>query len=204
MGAFLGLGCAADARAYFWWLMQASQLTHPRLRVLYRLDGGARAPERTLDLEGHRGSRPVRVGNAAAGQLQLDTYGELLQTAWLYAGYGHRIDRDIGRRLAEIADLVCELWRRPDAGIWEVRSEPRHFTQSKMMCWVALDRARDLADRGLIPGRSAARWATEAHAIRAFIETRCFSQDKRSYVRCAGSDELDASVLLGALFSYGD
>jgi GH15 family glucan-1,4-alpha-glucosidase len=127
MGAFLGLGCAADARAYFWWLMQASQLTHPRLRVLYRLDGGAHAPERELLLHGYRASRPVRIGNAAAAQLQLDTYGELLQTAWLYAAGGHRIDGDIARRLAETADLVCRIWRQPDAGIWEVRSPPEHL-----------------------------------------------------------------------------
>jgi GH15 family glucan-1,4-alpha-glucosidase len=201
---FLELACGPEAQAYFWWLMQASQLTHPRLRVLYRLDGGARAPERTLPLDGYRGSRPVRIGNAAAAQVQLDTYGELLQTAWLYATTGHRIDRDIANRLAEIADLVCRLWRQPDAGIWEVRSEPAHFTQSKMMCWVALDRARDLAERGLIPSRHAARWSTEAQAIREFVETRCFSPEKQSYVRCAGSEELDASLLLGALLSYGD
>jgi GH15 family glucan-1,4-alpha-glucosidase len=163
-----------------------------------------RAPERTLPLAGYRGSRPVRIGNAAAVQVQLDTYGELLQTAWLYATTGHRIDRDIGRRLAEIADLVCELWRQPDAGIWEVRSEPAHFTQSKMMCWVALDRARDLAERGLIPGRHLGRWSTEAEAIRQFVETRCFSEEKQSYVRSTGSEELDASLLLGALLSYGD
>src|SRR3954447_10846460 len=204
MGAFLGLGFAADARAYLWWLMQASQLTHPRLRVLYRLDGGARAPERSLPLRGYRASRPVRIGNAAAEQLQLDTYGELLQTAWLYATSGHRIDADIARRLAEMVDLVCRIWRRPDAGIWEVRSQPEHFTQSKMMCWVALDRARDLAKRGLIPDRHAGRWAQEAQAIQDFIETRCFSQEKRSYVRHANSDELDASLLLGVLLSYGD
>ena len=204
LGAFLGLGCAEDARAYFWWLMQASQLTHPRLRVLYRLDGGTHAPERMLPLGGYRASRPVRIGNAAAAQLQLDTYGELLQTAWLYATSGHRIDGDIARRLAEIADLVCQIWRRPDAGIWEVRSQPEHFTQSKMMCWVALDRARDLAKRGLIPDRHAGRWAQEAQAIQDFIETRCFSQEKRSYVRHADSDELDASLLLGVLLSYGD
>src|SRR3954466_1241407 len=128
---FLQLACGPEARAYFWWLMQASQLTHPRLRVLYRLDGGARAPERTLPLDGYRGSRPVRIGNAAAGQVQLDTYGELLQTAWLYATSGHRIDGDIARRLAGVADLVCRIWREPDAGIWEVRSAERHFTQSK-------------------------------------------------------------------------
>ena len=204
LGAFLGLGCGADARAYFWWLMQASQLTQPRLRVLYRLDGGARAPERTLPLRGYRDSRPVRIGNAAAAQLQLDTYGELLQTAWLYATSGCRIDNDIARRLAEMADLVCESWRHPDAGIWEVRSQPQHFTQSKMMCWVALDRAGDLAKRGVIPAGHAQRWLQEAESIQDFVETRCFSEEKRSYVRHARSDELDASLLLGLLLSYGD
>jgi GH15 family glucan-1,4-alpha-glucosidase len=204
MGAFLGLGRAEDARAYFWWLMQASQLTHPRLRVLYRLNGGAHAPERALRLHGYRASRPVRIGNAAAAQLQLDSYGELLQTAWLYAASGHRIDADIARRLAEMADLVCRIWGQPDAGIWEVRSQPEHFTQSKMMCWVALDRARELAERGLIPDGHARRWLREAQSIRDFVETRCFSQEKQSYVRYPGSGELDASLLLGVLASYGD
>ena len=204
LNALLGLSCAPEARAYFWWLMHASQLTHPRLRILYRLDGGAHAPERTLALEGYRGSRPVRFGNAAAPQRQLDTYGELLQTAWLYAQTGHEIDRDIGRRLAEGADLVCRIWREPDAGIWEVRSEQKHFTQSKMMCWIALERASQLADRGRIPARHAERWRAEAEAIAEFIEARCFSDERRSYVRSTDSDELDASVLLGVLFSYGD
>ena len=141
LDALLQLGCPREAEAFFWWLLHASQLTHPRLQVLYRLNGGERAPERTLELDGYRGSRPVRVGNAAAAQTQLDIYGDLLQTALVYAQAGGRIDRDTGRRLAGIADLVCRVWRQPDAGIWEVRSEPGHFTHSKMMCWVALDRA---------------------------------------------------------------
>ena len=204
LNVFMELSCAPEARAYFWWLMHASQLTQPQVRVLYRLDGGAHAPERTLALDGYAGSRPVRVGNAAATQRQLDTYGELLQTAWLYANTGHRIDRDIGRRLAEVADLICGIWREPDAGIWEVRSEVSHFTQSKMMCWIALDRAADLAGRSLIPARNAERWRAEADAVREFVETHCFSEEKRTYVRSAGSDELDASLLLGVLFSYGD
>jgi GH15 family glucan-1,4-alpha-glucosidase len=204
LGVLLRLGCAPEARAYFWWLVHASQLTHPRLQPLYRLDGGPRAAERALPLDGYRGSRPVRVGNAAAGQLQLDTYGELLQTAWLYAGSGERVDADIGRRLAEIADLVCRLWREPDAGIWEVRGELAHFTQSKMMCWIALDRAAELAERGLIPDRHRPSWRTEAAAISEFIERRCFSSRQQSYMRSAGSDELDASVLLGLLSGYGD
>jgi glycosyl hydrolase family 15 len=109
--------------------------------VLYRLDGGERAPESTLELSGYRGSGPVRVGNGADDQEQLDIYGDLMQTAWLCAEAAGGLDSDTGRRLAQIADLVCELWRRPDSGIWEVRSEPLHFTHSKMMCWVALHRA---------------------------------------------------------------
>lgn len=202
LDAFLRLGCAPEAGSYFWWLMHASQLTHPRLHVLYRLDGGTRTRERTLPLEGYRRSAPVRTGNAAARQLQLDTYGELLQTAWLYAGSGHRIDADIGRRLAQTADFVCTAWRRPDSGIWEVRSGPAHFTQSKMMCWVALDRAARLADAGHIPARHAARWCAEREAVRAFIEGACFSGAKLSYVREAGRDDVDAGVLLALLYGY--
>ena len=203
LGALLRLGCAPEARAYFWWLVHASQLTRPRLQPMYRLDGGPRALERTLPLDGYRGSQPVRVGNAAAGQRQLDTYGELLQTAWLYAEGGDCLDADIGRRLAQTADLVCHLWHEPDAGIWEVRGKPAHFTQSKMMCWVALDRAARLAGRGLIPGGHRARWHHEAAAIRDFIERRCFSGRQHSYARSADADELDASVLLGLLSGYG-
>jgi hypothetical protein len=141
LNALLRLGCFDEADAFFWWLMQASQLTHPRLGVLYRINGGADARERMLGLPGYRGSTPVRIGNDAAGQLQLDVYGDLLQAAWFYAQAGRTLDADIGGRLAEIADLVCEIWSEPDAGLWEVRSGPLHFTQSKMMCAVALDRA---------------------------------------------------------------
>jgi GH15 family glucan-1,4-alpha-glucosidase len=204
LDAFLQLGCTAEARAYFWWLMHASQLKGPRLQVLYRLNGGAHAGERELPLAGYRGSRPVRVGNAAVDQLQLDTYGELLQTAWLFACAGNRLDSDLARRFAGTADFVCTSWRRPDCGIWEVRSQPLHFTQSKMMCWVALDRAIKLAQEGLVPSRHLSRWRREAEAIREFVETRCWSEAKRSYVRFAGGEELDASLLLGILHGYGD
>ncbi|GAA4372986.1 glycoside hydrolase family 15 protein [Actinomadura verrucosospora] len=202
LDALLRLGCPAEADAYFWWLMHATQLTHPRLRVLYRLDGGGHAPERTLPLAGYRGSRPVRIGNAAGAQVQLDTYGELLQTGWLYAGAAGRLDADLARRLAELADFVCAAWRRPDSGIWEVRSEPLHFTHSKMMCWVALDRAVDLSERGLIQDRGSARWRLARTQVRDFVETRCFSPRRRCYTRSADSSELDAAVLLGLLHGY--
>ncbi|HXV06009.1 MAG TPA: glycoside hydrolase family 15 protein [Solirubrobacterales bacterium] len=205
LDALLELDCSEEAHAYFWWVMHASQITHPDLQVLYRLDGGHHAEEvEHPELAGYRGSRPVRTGNAAVDQLQLDTFGELMQTAWLYARDGNRIDRDLGARLAEIADHVCEIWRKPDSGIWEVRSDPRDFTQSKMMCAIALDRALALARRGCIPHKHTARWKREQKAIRDFVDSRCWSEEKRSYVRFAGDDELDASILLGALFGFGD
>jgi len=204
LAALLALGCEAEAEAFFWWLLQASQLTHPRLQVLYRLDGGSQARERELALDGYRGSQPVRVGNGAADQLQLDTYGDLFETAWLAHSRGVRLDPEAGRRLADMADLVCRVWREPDAGIWEVRSPPRHFTHSQMMCWVALDRACRLAAAGRIPGHGAQRWRSEAAAIRRFVEGRCWSDDKRSYLRAAGSEELDASILLAFQMGYSD
>jgi GH15 family glucan-1,4-alpha-glucosidase len=200
--ALMQLGCPREADAFFWWLLHASQLTHPRLRVLYRLDGGARAPETALALSGYRDSQPVRVGNGAVDQRQLDIYGDLMQTAWLYGRAAHGLDGETGRRLAETADLVCEIWRQPDCGIWEVRSEPRHFTHSKMMCWVALDRAARMAEAGWLPRRNAARWRAEAARIHDFVETRCWADELGSYVRSAESRELDASVLLGALMEY--
>src|SRR4029079_282192 len=200
--ALLSLGCDREARAFFSWLLHASQLTHPRLHVLYRLNGGARADERTLDLAGYRRSAPVRVGNGAATQLQLDVYGEVLTAAALFAEHSGGLDRDHGRRLAEIADLVGSLWREPDAGIWEVRSEAEHFTQSKMMCAVALDRAVALAEAGYLPAASVGRWREESAAVHDFVETQGYSESRQSYVRAAGGEALDASLLLGVLARY--
>jgi GH15 family glucan-1,4-alpha-glucosidase len=200
--ALLKLSCPHEADAFFWWLLHASQLTHPRLQVLYRLGGGINATEEALGLSGYRGSSPVRIGNGALEQTQLDVYGDYLQAAWLYQQAGGGIDANTGRRLAETADLVCRIWREPDSGIWEVRSEPVHFTQSKMMCWVALDRAARLAASGQIPVGNLDRWRAEAAAIRAFVEHACWSERTSSYARFAGSDELDASLLLAAVMGY--
>ena len=199
--ALTDLGCPAEATAFFWWLLHTAQLTHPRLQVLYGLDGSPDAAERELPLAGYRGSRPVRIGNGAVDQRQLDIYGDLLQTVYLYVERGFELDPDTGARLAETADYVCRIWREPDRGLWEVRSDPVHFTQSKMMCFVALDRACRLAEQALV-GDGRARWAAQARAVQEFVETRCWSEEKASYTRAAGSDELDASLLLGSLLEY--
>jgi GH15 family glucan-1,4-alpha-glucosidase len=202
LGAFMGLGMFAEADAFFWWLMQASQRTHPELRVLYRMDGGEESGERSLGLPGYRGSAPVRVGNGASGQLQLDVYGDLMQTAWRYSSGGRRIDPDIAKRFEGTADLVCERWDRPDAGLWEVRGEVLHFTQSKMMCVIALDRAVSLAAQGAIPDRHVGRWTATSGEIRRFIDEQCWSDERNSYLRSSAGDDLDASLLLAVLFGY--
>jgi GH15 family glucan-1,4-alpha-glucosidase len=203
MDALIALGCPPEADAFFWWLMHASQLTHPELRVLYGLNGGSPQKERELELTGYRGSRPARTGNRAVDQNQLDINGHIMQTAWLYAESGGRIDRDTASRLAAIADLVSRRWRQPDSGIWEVRSPPRQFTESKMMCWIALDRAQRLAERGAIPGDSASRWRSQASALRIFIAEHCWSADLDAYLRAAELDEADASLLLPAMLGFG-
>src|SRR5262245_48225519 len=204
LDALLQLGCHADAHSFFWWFMHATALTRPQLQVFYRLDGGAHAPEQVLPLAGYRGSRPVRIGNGAADQLQLDTFGDLLDAVHGYVTRGYTIARDTGTGLAAVANLVSRMWRAPDAGIWEVRMPPQHFTHSKAMCWVALDRAVRLARSGHLPARDVARWEREAAHIRQFIEEHCWSERQQSYVRYAGTEELDASLLLMTIMRYDD
>ena len=202
--ALLRLGYAEEAKSFLWWLMHAERRGHPQLSVLYRLNGDLHMPERRLELEGYRGSRPVRVGNLAAGQLQLGIYGSLLESVALYVERGNALDPDTGRLLGEAADWVCGNWGRRDSGIWEVRSEPVHFTHSKLMCWVALDRAIGLSTEGHVPTRHAARWRETARAIAEFVDARCWSDERRSYVRWAGADELDAALLMAAFVGCHD
>jgi GH15 family glucan-1,4-alpha-glucosidase len=202
--ALLALGCSRESRAFFWWLLHASQLTHPRLQVLYRLDGRIDTEESSLPFAGYRESRPVRVGNGASTQTQLDVYGEVLQAIGRFADFDRGLDGDHGRRAAEIADFLCGAWTRPDAGIWEVRGEPKHYTQSKMMCAVALDSVCRLHENGVLRGGDVERWRRERERIREFVETRCYSERTKSYVRTVGEEELDASLLLGVVAGYDD
>jgi GH15 family glucan-1,4-alpha-glucosidase len=191
-----------EARAFFWWVQQAARLTIPRLHVLYRVDGSVHTEESSLDgMEGYRGSGPVRIGNGAAEQQQLDVYGALLDCVWLYVQDMGKIDRTTGRLLARVADNVAAIWRQPDSGIWEVRSDPTHFIQSKAMCWVALDRACKLAERGAFPDRSA-HWRREADACRAFVETEGWDADRNAYGRATTLHEADASLLTMVLQEF--
>ncbi len=196
LDALLRLGYADEAQAFFWWLMHASRITQPRLQILYRVNGSAHASEQDRhELDGYRSSRPVRLGNGAADQVQLDVYGDLLDAVRLYVEHGLPLDSDTGKEIARIADYVAKIWRQPDAGIWEVRSATTHFIQSKALCWVALDRAVRLAEIGAIPARHAPRWRAEADNVRAFVDEHGWDDDLDSYVRATDQRELDASLL---------
>ena len=204
LDALLRLGRHAEVHAFFWWFLHATQLTRPHAQVLYRLDGGDRTPEVLLAFEGYRRSAPVRAGNAASKQLQLDIYGDLFDTVHRYVAGGHTLDAETARRLSQTADVVCQVWRQPDFSIWEVRMEPRHFIHSKVMCWVALDRAITLASSTHLPGHHIERWRREAANIREFVERDGWSERLGSYVRYPGSNEVDASLLLLPIVGYCD
>jgi GH15 family glucan-1,4-alpha-glucosidase len=195
LDALLTLGYHDEARAFFWWLMHATRLTQPRLNVLYSLDGGVQLTEHDVEgVAGYRDSRPVRTGNGAARQVQLDVYGSVIDGIWRYSRAVGRVDGDTGKEIGKIADYVAKAWREPDSGIWEGRDDPSHYTQSKAMCWLALHRAAHLAEEGVLPDR-AAEWNAAAEDVRRFYEEHCWDEQRQSYVRAPDRRELDASLL---------
>ena len=196
------LGHHEEAHAFFWWLMHATRLTQPRLQILYRIDGSVHTEEEELShLAGYRGSTPVRIGNGARDQVQLDVYGAVLEAIWLYATQVGRLDGDTGKEVARIADYVAKHWRDPDNGIWEVRDERTHYVQSKGLCWIALDRACTLGEKGLIPDR-AGRWREAADELKAWVDEHGWDEKLQSYVRAPDMRELDASLLTLAVLGY--
>jgi len=202
LDALIRLGHHEEAHAFFWWLMHATRLTQPQLQILYRIDGSVHTEEQELShLAGYRGSAPVRVGNGARDQVQLDVYGAVLEAIWLYATQVGRLDGDTGKEVARIADFVARHWRDPDNGIWEVRDERMHYVQSKGLCWIALDRACTLAEKGLIPDR-AERWRGAADELRAWVDENGWDEKLQSYVRAPDMRELDASLLTLAVLAY--
>jgi GH15 family glucan-1,4-alpha-glucosidase len=166
------------------------------LQIVYGVGGERRLSELELPkLEGYRGARPVRAGNAAATQLQLDVFGELLDLAWRWHERGHSPDDDYWRFILELCNAAARLWTEPDRGIWEVRGRPLHFVHSKAMCWVALDRGLRLAEAS---ARAAPvkRWTLARDRIRRAIETKGYDRDRGVFVRSFGMKTMDASLLL--------
>jgi GH15 family glucan-1,4-alpha-glucosidase len=194
--AFTALGFRQESGAFLLWLLHATQRTRPKLQVVYDMYGHADLPEFVLQsLRGYHGIGPVHVGNAASNQVQHDVYGEVMMTAFDYARQGGELDAHERELLAGFAKVVCEIWREPDNGIWEIRSAPRHNTHSKLMCWAALDRILRLGELMPLP-IDAQRVASERAAIRADIEQNAWNPQLQSYVGYYGADVTDASLLL--------
>jgi GH15 family glucan-1,4-alpha-glucosidase len=202
--ALFALGYDEEALAFLNWMLHATRLTWPALQVLYDVFGEAHLPERALHhLEGYAGSRPVRVGNGAHGQLQLDVYGEVLDAVAHFAQRGGRFDRDTVRLLDGLGHTVCQRWREPDEGIWEGRSGRFHHTHSKVLCWVALDRLVRLHEAGQIHV-CVDTFRAERDAIRHAVERRGYSEQLGSYTRTFDGDTLDAALLTLPLYGYVD
>jgi GH15 family glucan-1,4-alpha-glucosidase len=197
IAAFLGVGKVDEARRFLAWLLHASRLERPRLPVLFTLHGRHPDPERTLaGWPGDAHSRPVRIGNGAADQHQLDGYGWVLDAASLLADAGHHLYSETWRAMRGFADEVATGWKTPDAGIWEIRGDGAHHVHSKLMAWLALDRALRIAAIHRSPARQRARWHTQRAAIAADVTTRGFDRALNSYTRSYGSSDLDAALLV--------
>jgi GH15 family glucan-1,4-alpha-glucosidase len=200
--ALFALGYREEAEAYIGWLLHATRLTWPELHVLYDVFGEARLPERELPhLEGYAGSRPVRIGNDAQGQLQLDVYGEVINGTARFLDRGGRADRDTSRMLDGLGRTVCKRWGEPDEGIWEGRSGRFHNTHSKVLCWVALDRLIEMHEAGYLDV-SVDLFRANREEIRKEIEAHGYNERIGSYTRTFDGDEMDASLLTLPLYGY--
>lgn len=200
--ALFTLGYHEEAEAFLSWMLHATRLTWPELHVLYGVFGETRLSERELShLAGYAGSRPVRVGNDAQGQLQLDVYGEVIDAAAIFAARGGRFDQGVRKLLDDLGRTVCRRWREPDEGIWEGRSGRRHHTHSKVLGWVALDRLIELHESGCI-AVAVDLFRAQRDAIRAEVEARGFNQRLGSYTRTFDGDDVDASLLTLPLYGY--
>ncbi|MFJ5699030.1 glycoside hydrolase family 15 protein [Arthrobacter sp. NPDC093139] len=197
IGAFLGVGKDSEALNFLNWLLHASRLERPRLPALLTLTGGHVPRERTLeDWPGYRGSTPVRVGNGAAHQHQLDGYGWVLDAVWNLVRQGHPLNSETWRAMRGFADLVARRWQEPDAGIWEIRADAAQHVHSKVMGWLALDRALRIARTHPVGRRRQRRWDAARNSLAAEVRTRGFDPARNTYTRSYGSADLDSALLI--------
>ncbi len=198
------IGHVEEAARFMKWIEQRCQEMNPdgSLQIMYGIDGQHDLQEQILThLKGYRNSAPVRIGNGAYDQLQLDIYGELMDTVYLYNKYGEPISYDLWQYLIQMLDYVCKHWQQPDEGIWEVRGGRRRFVYSMLMCWVALDRGIRLAMKRSFPG-DINRWMKERDRIYQTIMTRGWNKKRRAFVQSIGSETLDASILIMPLVFF--
>ncbi|HUN77581.1 MAG TPA: glycoside hydrolase family 15 protein [Solirubrobacteraceae bacterium] len=197
------LGGEREARRFRHFIVRSSAGHAEDLQILFGVGGERRMPEQELELDGYRGSRPVRIGNEAAHQLQLDALGEILNLGWRWHTRGDSPDDDEWRFFAELVEVAVERWAEPDCGIWEWRGEPRHFVHSKACCWAAIDRGLRLAEECArrAPVR---RWERAREEIRAAIEKRGYDAARGVFVQCFDEPQLDGALLLLPVVGFVD
>lgn len=201
--ALLNLGFEAEAHAYMNWILHATRLTRPELQVVYSVYGQAKLKEETLDwLEGYKNSRPVRIGNGADGQFQLDVYGEVLDAVYTYSKVVKNFDRNSRKFILGLGKVICNIWDQPDNGIWEVRSSCVHYTHSKVMAWVGLDRLIKLCEKYQWEPASLQKFKKIATSIQKQVEQFGYNYQIGSYTRELKGNELDASLLILPLVDY--
>ena len=197
VGAFLGVGKIDEARRFLAWLLHASRLSRPELPVLLDLDGRPAPAERELrDWPGYRNSKPVRVGNDAIHQHQLDGYGWVVDAVWDLVDAGHLPYSETWRSMRSYADLVAKRWQEPDSGIWETRGAPAHHVHSKVMGWMTLDRALRIAESRPVRDRQRRRWEAARDALAAEVREKGFDAARGTYTRTYGSPDTDAALLI--------
>jgi GH15 family glucan-1,4-alpha-glucosidase len=204
--ALMRLGYTEEANAFMEWLMdrirERESHAHGPLQIMYGIDGRSDLEEAMLDhLEGYRGSRPVRIGNGAADQLQLDIYGEMIDSVYLFNKYGQPIGHDAWENVRRIIDWLSDNWDQADEGIWEVRGGRKHFTYSRLMSWVAIERSIRVARQRGLPADIVA-WLEKRDEIYYQIMERGWSEQRQSFVQHFDSDVLDASILLMPLTKF--
>jgi GH15 family glucan-1,4-alpha-glucosidase len=202
--ALLRLGFTEEAGAFMRWL---EQRCHERegdggLQIMYGLHGEKMLTEQVLDhLEGYRGCKPVRIGNGAAAQLQLDIYGELMDSVYLYNKHASPVSWDLWVELRRLVDWVCDHWRLADEGIWETRGGRQQFVYSKVMCWVALDRALRVAEQRGLPA-DWSKWVKARNEVYMEVMEKGWSNARRAFVQHYGSHTLDAANLVMPLVFF--
>lgn len=199
--ALLSIGHIEEAKSFLNWLIHSTRLTAPKLQVLYTVYGESKVSESEIKwMTGFQNSKPVRIGNEASTQLQLDVYGEVLDSLYSLLDHLNPVDHDTKQMVIGFGESVAKLWREPDQGIWEFRSNPKHFTHSKVMCWVAMDRLRKLAAhlKWKLPYNS----EKIANEIRTEIEEKGFNAKMNTYTQSFGETELDSALLVMPLVGY--